>query len=139
MIASKGKSALLSVAKKINTGLAGKFTVYSGKDKLTRDLVYIGTTVQKPADRFRWHKANGKDLVFEVLFQFDSEDEMLDKEFELIKQLRPKMNKIVHRKQNLNRRLTSITLNSRRNNAEWCQSCLKRRVNKGYMVCFYCS
>lgn len=130
---------LFSIAKKVNKGSSGMFTVYSGKDKLTKQLVYIGTTVQKPADRFRWHKANGKDLIFDVLHQFDNEDAMLDKEFELIKQLKPKMNKITHRKQNLNRRLTGATLDARKGNAEWCQGCLKRRVNKGYSRCYYCS
>ena len=61
-----------------------KYSVYKGMRPGSDTIVYIGTTIQKPEDRFRWHKANGKPLVFVVLHQFDNEDEMLDKEFELI-------------------------------------------------------
>lgn len=113
------------------------FYVYSGK--LNNVLVYIGTTTQIPSDRFRWHKANGKDLEFEVLHVCKDENEMLDKEFELIKKLKPKMNKIMHRKQNLNVKLTPDILNLRKGDKQWCQSCLKRRVNIGYSKCYYCS
>lgn len=113
------------------------YTVYSGwKDG---KLQYIGTTIQKPSDRFRWHKHNGKDLKFIIEKQFNNEDEMLDYEFELIKKHRPPMNNITHRKQNLNKRLTPDAVEARRGNAEWCQSCLKRRVNKGYSKCYRCS
>lgn len=84
------------------------YYVYSGK--LNNVLVYIGTTTQIPADRFRWHKANGKDLEFEVLHACKDEAEMLDREFELIKKLKPSMNKIKHRKQNLNVKLTPDVL-----------------------------
>jgi len=122
--------------KKNNSNMPGKFNVYKGM--LDGVLVYIGTTVQKPADRFRWHKANGKAFDFEVIKQCDTEDEMLDLEFELIKKHKPKFNKITHRKQNLNVRLTQVTLDARKGDAEWCQSCLKRRVNRGYKVCYYC-
>lgn len=113
------------------------YTVYKGEKK--GKIVYIGTTIQKPSDRFRWHRHNGKDLDFTVLFEFDNETEMLDKEFELIKKHNPRMNKIKHRKQNLNKKLTKEELESRRGNNEWCQSCFKRRVNKGYNHCYYCS
>jgi len=112
-------------------------TVYKGE--LNGKLVYIGTTIQKPSDRFRWHKHNGKNLDFTVLHQFDSADEMLDTEFELIKKHNPKMNKIKHRKQNLNVRLTPEILESREGSDEWCQGCLRRRVNKGYKRCMRCS
>lgn len=113
------------------------YTVYKGE--LGGKLVYIGTTIQKPADRFRWHKANGKDLKFTVLKQFESADEMLDEEFRLINLYKPKMNKIKHRKQNFNVKLTAADLDRRKGNAEWCQVCLRRRVNKGYSSCMRCS
>jgi hypothetical protein len=114
------------------------YTVYSGCDKKSGELVYIGTTIQKPKDRFRWHKHNGKDLRFEILAQFNSEQEMLNLEFELIKKHNPKLNKIKHRKQNLNVRLTDDVLSSRVGDNQWCQCCLKRRVNPGYSKCYYC-
>lgn len=31
-----------------------------------------------------------------------------------------------------------MELSDRIGNNEWCQSCLKRRVNKGYSQCFFC-
>lgn len=113
------------------------YTVYKGS--LNGVLVYIGTTIQKPTDRFRWHKANKKPFNFEVIAQFDNPEEMLNLEFELIKQYNPKFNKIKHRKQNLNRRLDDTILNSRKGSKEWCQKCLKRRVNIGYQYCYNCS
>lgn len=116
--------------------LPGKFNVYIGR--VQGVIVYVGTTIQKPADRFRWHKANKKDFQFEMIKQCDTADEMLELEYQLIKLHRPKYNKIVHRKQNLNVRLPQATLDSRKGSAEWCQSCLKRRVNKGYVKCMYC-
>ena len=114
-----------------------KFTVYKGS--LGGQIVYIGTTIQKPSDRFRWHKSNGKKFLFEVIKQFENENEMLDLEFELIKILNPKFNKIKTRKQNFNKKLTLEILESRKNNSQWCQKCLKRHVNKGYKYCYYCS
>lgn len=113
------------------------YTVYKGLDKNGK-LVYIGTTVQNPEDRFRWHKSNGKDLQFKVIKQFDNSKEMLNLEFELIKKYNPELNTIKHRKQNLNVRLTAQELESRKGNKEWCQVCLKRRVNSGYTTCYYC-
>lgn len=113
------------------------YTGYSGwKDG---KLVYIGTTIQKPSDRFRWHKHNGKDFAFKIERQFDNADQMLDWEFEMIKKHRPQFNKITHRKQNLNRRLGQTDVESRVGDPQWCQSCLKRRVSRGYATCYYCS
>lgn len=112
------------------------YTVYKGERN--GKLVYIGTTIQEPAARFRWHKANGKDLQFTVLQQFDNADAMLDEEHRLIKAHSPKMNKIKHRRQNLNVALTQAELDARKGVAEWCQCCLRRRVNKGYSCCMRC-
>ena len=111
------------------------YTVYKGE--LGGQLVYIGTTIQRPADRFRWHKANGKDLQFTVLAQFSTAEEMLAEERRLIELHRPRLNKRL--KQNLNVKLTQAQLDLRKGDSSWCQSCLKRRVNKGYSRCFYCS
>ena len=113
------------------------YFIYFGYDE-KENLVYIGTTVQNPKDRFRWHKHNGKDLYFEVIKECESANEMLDLEFELIKKHEPKLNKIKTRKQNLNIKLTEEELEKRKGNTEWCQFCLKRRVNKGYKFCSRC-
>lgn len=126
---------LFDTAKVVNKN-AKKFTVYKGS--LGGVLVYIGTTIQKPADRFRWHKANQKNFNFEVIEQFDNAQDMLDLEFELIKKHNPKFNKITHRKQNLNVKLTQDVLDARVDDKQWCQSCLKRRVNTGYVKCSRC-
>ena len=122
---------------KNKTSDSNKFTVYKGS--LNGQIVYIGTTIQKPSDRFRWHKSNGKRFFFEVIQQFDNETDMLNLEFELIKKLNPKFNKIKNRKQNFNKKLTPEILESRKNDAHWCQKCLKRHVNPGYKYCYYCS
>lgn len=110
------------------------YSVYEGRDDKD-ELVYIGTTVQKPSARFRWHKANGKPLRFKVLHQFDNPDKMLDKEFELIQKHKPRLNKIVNRKQNLNIKLSQQELDKRKGNKSWCQGCLKRRVRVNYKRC----
>ena len=110
--------------------------VYKGE--LKGQIVYIGTTIQKPEDRFRWHKANGKPVKFTVLAHFDTAQAMLDEEFRLIQLHKPKYNKIVHRQQNLNAKLSSEQVAERVGLTGWCQSCLKRRVNVGYTVCRYC-
>lgn len=102
-------------------------------------IVYIWTTIQKPEDRFRWHKSNGKPFKFTVLAQFDNAQAMLDEEFRLIQLHKPKHNKITHRKQNLNARLSPEDVASRVGMSGWCQSCLKRRVSQGYTRCRYCS
>lgn len=115
------------------------FYVYVGLDRNTKVLVYVGTTTQIPADRFRWHKHNGKDLLFFVVGVCQGETEMLDLEFNLIQRLKPWMNKIVKRKQNFNRRLNDAELDMRVGDSQWCQSCLRRRVNLGYAQCYYCS
>ena len=118
--------------------LSKGFYVYKGLNKKTKELVYIGTTVQIPKDRFRWHKSNGKDLFFSVINICDSSDEMLDIEFELIKKYKPKLNKITERKQNLNIALTKSEIDNRIGNKEWCQKCLKRRVKSPYIFCYNC-
>lgn len=112
------------------------FSVYKGM--INNQIVYIGTTIQVPEERFRWHKYNGKDFAFEVIKQFDNETDMLNLEFELIKKHNPRYNKIKHRKQNLNVVLTSEILESRKGDVIWCQCCLKRHVNKGYKYCYFC-
>lgn len=112
------------------------YSVYKGEEN--GFLVYIGTTMQKPSARFRWHKANGKPLNFTVLHQFDNPEDMLDKEFELIQKYKPALNKIIKRKQNFNAKLSYSQLEARRGDAVWCQCCFKRRVNVGYKKCAFC-
>lgn len=113
------------------------YTVYKGERG--GKLVYIGTTVQRPGDRFRWHRNNGTDLDFTILCQYDNADDMLDEEYRLIQKHKPSMNKIKHRRQNLNIKLTEAELNKRKGNNEWCQVCLKRRVKGNFLACFFCS
>lgn len=127
-------NANVEQARPTNSGRT--YSVYVGR----RDgkVVYVGTTIQKPQDRWRWHKANGKDLDFELVQQCTDENEMLTLEYELIKKYNPKMNKIKNRKQNLNAKLTPEVLQSRHGDSEWCQCCYRRRVRPGYKVCYYC-
>ena len=115
------------------------FYVYKGLCKKSFELLYIGTTTQIPSDRFRWHKANGKDFIFEIIKICNNEFEMLDCEYELIQKYKPKYNKINKRKQNFNKKLTSAQKLERVNVKEWCQSCLTRRVNSGYKYCAFCN
>ena len=112
-------------------------TVYEGRKN--GELVYIGATIQKPKDRFRWHKYNGKNLDFKILYQFNDIKQMLDKEFELIQKYKPALNKITKRKQNLNVKLSESELEARKSDPQWCGKCLKRRVNRGYKFCIRCS
>jgi hypothetical protein len=135
--ALNGTDALAALAVDSTSVGTGKFVVYKGE--LNGKIVYIGTTIQKPADRFRWHRNNGKNLNFTVLARFHDEKQMLDLEFELIKKYNPSLNNIKHRKQNLNVRLDQATLDARKGKTGWCQSCLKRKVNRGYSKCYWCS
>lgn len=113
------------------------YSVYKGEQ--SGQLVYIGTTIQEPSARFRWHKSNGKPFKFTVIAQFNSAKEMLDEEYRLIQLHNPKYNKITHRKQNFNVKLTPYQLQARVGDKEWCQCCLKRRVNLGYSACLNCT
>lgn len=114
------------------------FYVYQGLSKRGRKLLYIGTTIQVPKERFRWHKYHGKDFLFEVVAVCQDEMHMLDTEFKLIKELNPPANKIKRRMQNLNRKLTDVELSRRFGDANWCQSCLRRRVKENYSTCLWC-
>ncbi len=125
---------LISIDSEITTK---GFYVYKGLSQSGK-LKYIGTTIQIPTERFRWHKYNGKDLVFSVIKICENQTEMLDLEYKLIRKYNPPLNKIKKRKQNYNVVLTQEELESRKGNDEWCQCCLKRRVNKGYKYCYYC-
>jgi len=111
--------------------------VYVGKKN--NEVVYVGTTIQNPIERFRWHKNNGKNLEFEVLIKLDNTDDMLKLEYNLIKNFKPSLNKIIDRPQNLNVKLNDNVIESRKGDIEWCQSCLKRRVTNGYKYCKWCS
>lgn len=117
--------------------MARTHSVYKGE--VDGVIVYIGTTIQKPAARFRWHKTNGKPFKFTVLRSFDNAQQMLAEEFRLIQKHKPKYNKITHREQNFNGKLSAEQSAERVGLAGWCQSCLRRRVNTGYTTCFYCS
>ncbi|MGI4991030.1 GIY-YIG nuclease family protein (plasmid) [Halobacteriovorax sp. GFR7] len=101
------------------------------------NLVYIGTTIQRPEDRFRWHKSNGKPLRFVVQHNYATTDEMLDAEIHLINKHKPALNKKTKR-HNDNRKLKEGVKESRVGVTGWCQACLKRRVNKGYTKCYWC-
>lgn len=114
----------------------GGFYVYVGRD--CGKVRYIGTTTQVPRRRFDYHKANGKDLYFTVIASLDNAIDMIDLEFMLIRHYHPKLNKITKRKQNSNVPLSVEDLELRKGNNEWCQSCLTRRVNKGYKFCYFC-
>lgn len=120
-----------------------KFVVYFGysrKDKSEkRKVIYVGTTIQHPMSRWFYHSTHNKNLDFEIAFRFDNAQDMLIKEYEEIKRLRPSMNKIKDRQQNLNVELTKEILETRKGDSEWCQCCMKRRVSKCYRYCYFCS
>ena len=119
---------------------SGGFYVYKGLSKEgNHKLKYIGTTIQIPSDRFRWHKSNGKDLLFEIIAICSNQTEMLDLEYRLIKKYNPPLNKIKSRRQNFNVVLSDEELENRIGKAGWCQRCLKRHVNRGYKYCYYCT
>lgn len=111
------------------------YSVYKGE--VNGEIVYIGTTIQEPRARFRWHKSNGKPFSFTVLSQHPSAESMLDEELRLIKKHKPRHNKRI--KQNFNVKLTREQLDLRVGDKVWCQSCLKRRVRDGYKACYFCS
>lgn len=112
------------------------YTVYKGEED--GKLVYIGTTVQLPKDRFRWHKHNGKRYQFTVLSTHPTAEAMLEEEYRLIQLHRPRDNKITDRRQNLNVKLTPAQLEARRGDKAWCQGCLRRKPNPRSRYCRNC-
>lgn len=111
-------------------------SVYIGYKK--GQPVYVGTTVQKPEDRFRKHRSSGKRLKFVVVTEHPTVEEMLAEEFRLIKELNPPLNKRVNGPQNFNKKLTPEQLQARVGDPEWCPCCLKRRKRPGYKNCSHC-
>lgn len=112
-----------------------KTAVYKGFKN--GEIVHIGITTQKPSIRFRTHEKRNLIDYFEIIAEFDSTEDALQLEKELILKHKPKYSKRI--KQNDNRKLTDKSLESRKGNSEWCQSCLKRRISKGYKNCKWCS
>lgn len=112
-----------------------KTTVYKGLQN--GEIVHIGITTQVPSTRFRTHEKRHLIEKFEIIAEFDSTDEALQLEKELILKYKPKYSKRI--KQNDNRKLSKTSIESRKGSSEWCQNCLKRRVNKGYKRCKWCS
>lgn len=112
-----------------------KTTVYKG---ITNgEIVHIGITTQDPKVRFRTHEKRKLIERFEVIEKFEDVADALLLERKLIEEYNPKYSKRL--KQNDNRKLAASTVNERVGEKEWCQKCLKRRVNRGYKICFYCS
>lgn len=112
-----------------------KTTVYKGING--DEIVHIGITTQEPNVRFRTHEKRKLIERFEVIAEFDDVNDALDLERELILKHTPKYSKRI--KQNDNRRKSPEEIAARKGDPEWCQSCLKRRVNAGYTYCYYCS
>lgn len=112
-----------------------KVVVYKGLSN--GEIVHIGITTQKPEVRFRTHEKRNLIDEFVVVAELDTAEEALTLEKELILKYKPKYSKRI--KQNDNRKLSNETVEGRKNNSEWCQSCLRRRVNKGYKRCKWCS
>ena len=110
-------------------------TVYKGISK--GEIVHIGITTQDPKVRFRTHEKRKLIERFEVIEEFEDVADALLFERKLIEEYNPKYSKRL--KQNDNRKLASTVVNGRVESKDWCQKCLKRRVNKGYKICFYCS
>ena len=61
---------------------------YSRKDKAHEKVIYVGTTIQHPISRWYYHSIHGKDLDFVEAFRYDNENDMLDKEYEMIQKLK---------------------------------------------------
>lgn len=122
-----------------------KVVVYKGLSN--GEIVHIGITTQKPEVRFRTHEKRNLIDEFVIVAEFEEAneastlnkavDKALELEKELILKYKPKYSKRI--KQNDNRKLSNETVEGRKNNSEWCQSCLRRRVNKGYKRCKWCS
>lgn len=109
-------------------------TVYKG---ITNgQIVHIGITTQEPKVRFRTHEKRKLIESFEIIAQFEDVADALRMEEELIIKYKPKYSKRL--KQNDNRKLSSSSVEDRKGSSEWCQKCLKRRVNKGYKNCMWC-
>ena len=112
--------------------------VYVGKNSRGQ-VVYVGTTTQDdPRKRFYRHKQDGKKCKFKILKECESLEHMLQEEFRLIQELKPKLNKRINVPQNHNRKLTQEELQARVGQNEWCQGCLKRRVRTGRKTCSHC-
>lgn len=112
-----------------------KITVYKGLKN--GNIVHIGITTQIPSVRFRTHEKRKLIDTFEVISEFNSVEEALQLEKELILKYKPIYSKRI--KQNDNRKLSKNSLESRKGHPEWCQSCLRRRVSKGYKKCLWCT
>lgn len=108
--------------------------VYQGLKN--NEIVHIGITSQEPQTRFRTHEKRHLIDRFEVIASFDEVGKALTLEKELILKYKPKYSTRV--KQNDNRRKSLDEIQSRVYNPEWCQKCLKRRVNNGYNICYRC-
>lgn len=100
-------------------------------------IVHIGITTQEPKNRFRTHEKRKLIDKFVVIKEFDDVEDALKLEEELILKYRPKYSKRI--KQNDNRKKSHEEIESRKDNSNWCQKCLKRRVSRGYSVCLWCS
>lgn len=109
--------------------------VYKGMNG--NEIVHIGITTQDPKVRFRTHEKRKLIERFEVITLFEEVEDALALEKELILKYKPKYSKRI--KQNDNRPKSKAEIEARKGDSTWCQSCLKRRVNKGYRVCCYCS
>lgn len=114
-----------------------KYVVYFGY--ANGKVVYVGTTIQHPYSRWYYHSMHGKPFEFKEEFRFDNEQDMLNKEYEMIQKYHPRFNKIINRKQNLNVELTQEELDNRKGDPQWCPCCLKRHVRPGYKYCYFCS
>lgn len=112
-----------------------KTTVYKGISN--GEIVHIGITTQDPKVHFRTHEKRKLIERFEVIGEFEDVADALLLERKLIEEYNPKYSKRL--KQNDNRKLAAAQVKGRIGDNEWCQKCLKRRVNKGYKTCFYCS
>lgn len=86
--------------------------------------------------RFRTHEKRKLIESFEVIAEFEDVADALSLEKELIIKYNPKYSKRL--KQNDNRKLANASVSARKGSKEWCQKCLKRRVNKGYKNYMWC-
>lgn len=112
------------------------YSVYVGRQVVTGPIVYVGITMQVPERRFSWHRSNGKRLLFGVVATNLTQEEAAAKEFQLIQEHLPTLNK---RGMSLPKsHLSTEDLAARQGNKVWCQVCFRRTVGKGYKICLWC-
>lgn len=117
-----------------DTNEKGNWLYYGFRSKSGK-VSYVGVTIQRPSEKFSWHKKDGMDLRFHAIKNFNTVEEMLAYQKNCIARLRPEFNLKDGEQED---KLTQGQIRKRKGSDEWCQSCLKRRVGEGKTKCIWC-